>query len=44
MKGIKEVFNKNTFLHYTIRKDFTKWRTKNFTLILFVVQWYLYHL
>ena len=43
LKGIKEVFNKNTFLHYTIRKDLTKWRTKSFTLILFVVQWYLYH-
>lgn len=35
---------KNTFLHYTIRKELKVWKIKNYTSIHYVLQWYLYHL
>ena len=45
LKRFKEKYLiKNTFLHYTIRKELKVWKIKNYTLIHYVLQWYLYHL
>ena len=35
---------KNTFLHYTIRKELKVWKIKIYTSIHYVLQWYSYHL
>ena len=45
LKRFKEKYLiKNTFLHYTIRKELKVWKIKNYTLIHYVLQWYLYRL
>ena len=45
LKRFKEKYLiKNTFLHYTIRKELKVWKIKNYTSIHYVLQWYSYHL
>ena len=44
IEDIKKYLIKNTFLHYTIRKELKVWKIKNYTSIHYVLQWYSYHL